>query len=195
MSKVHLDTLCKRLDLARGEVLSFGIDGQIPLWIILPEVYLWRDGSTSARNREYHNGFVLRLDTEALLVFLHNDQLAVPALSGHDLQGEDVLVARDSHYMDWEIYDSPLSSINLNIRAVFAFSEDVEAFEIAQGGQTGETRYSLRNKREIANYLRRSESWVRDMLKKGLPHRKADNRRVLADPDELDAWMKKQSPH
>ena len=88
---------------------------------------------------------------------------------------------------------------------LFAYLSDVELLEnkhFTLPGQTeqpdhrpiggDDARYTLVGKPAIAKHTGMSESWVRDQLKNGMPHKKLSNRRVAACPEELDARYAKK---
>jgi|GEM_PF-734534 len=86
---------------------------------------------------------------------------------------------------------------------LFAYLSDVELLEnkhFTLPGQTeqpdqrpiggDDAKYTLVGKPAIAERLGMSESWVRKHLSV-MPHKKLVNGRIVACPEELDAWFKK----
>ena len=75
----------------------------------------------------------------------------------------------------------------------FGSTEEAQQNKENSGAADDGGEYTLDGKPAIAGHLGMSESWVKQHLKKGLPHKKKENRRVTACPAEIDKWFKRLS--
>jgi hypothetical protein len=196
--RLSVEDVCKRWEVGPDHVIKLGANNEIDIWVGVEEVTVDEVGEAP----QYHRRFELKLLPRDLddLIWPSDRFIETDVLNGKvigDLEDVYVLVRRvipeDGNFIirrsDLFLYQDAVveyenlhhieipSNIGSNPKATINTSSD------------SPNLYTLRSKKQIADHIGKSESWVKQKMKESLPHKKESNRRITANPVEIDKWV------